>query len=44
MAEGLEILGMGTVAYGLFCVADWAGIIAGGLALIIIGAGIGVKK
>jgi hypothetical protein len=44
VAEAVEVLGMAVIAYGLFSVAAWAGIIAAGVFLLIIGLAIGANK
>jgi hypothetical protein len=44
IAESIEVIGMGAITYGLFSLAEWAGIIAAGVFLLIIGMAIGGAK
>ena len=43
ISDAVEAIGMGAIAWGLYGVAHWAGIIAGGVFIVIIGAALGVK-
>ena len=44
LSDGIEVLGMAAVAYGLFTLAFWAGIIATGIFLVVIGMALGGKE
>jgi hypothetical protein len=39
--EGIEAMGMAVIAWGLYGLATWAGIIAAGVFLVVIGAALG---